>query len=268
MMMCMRSNKILVLVLFLVLTAYVYAKDNAKSAGNSFYSSSGASTDDIRNMFYKANAMYEYAEYNKAVSQYKKIIDKGWVSGPLFYNLGNCYFKEGKLGEAILNYERAKRFIPRDSDLESNYKYVKSLVKGNPGEEKEGFINRLFVSFTIDETAILLSVLYLMVLIIMIASLYIGLIRRYRLLLISIILFVFAAASIAMHNKVLKIKHEAIVVKENTDARFEPFERATAHFTLYEGTKVKVLSSEDNWCKIKRWDGKTGWVKKKDIEIF
>ena len=268
MMMRMRSNKLLVFVLFLALTPHVYAKDNTKSARDAFRVSSGCGTGDIRDMFYKANAMYEYSEYNKAVSQYKKIIDEGWVNGSLFYNLGNCYFKEGKLGKAILNYEKARRFIPRDSDLESNYKYVKSLIKGGAGREKENFIDRLFAPFTIDEAAILLSVLYLAVLFIAIAGLYIKPIRRYRLFSMSILAIVFIMASIAMYGKRSKLGKEAIVIKENTDVRFEPFGRATVYFNLYEGAKVKVLSSQKNWCRIKRWDGKAGWVKKKDIEIF
>ena len=263
-----RSNKLLFFALFFALTSCVYAKDNVKPVKNTVQASFGVAKGAITDMFYKANAMYEYGEYNKAIYEYKKIIDKGWVSGPIFYNLGNCYFKEAKLGKAILNYEKAKRLIPRDSDLESNYKYVKSLVKGGVGEKKTGFINRLFAFFTIDELAILLSVLYLVIFCIIIASLYIGWIKRYRLFLIIAILIVFMAVFVAMQGKISDVGNEAVVVKERTDARFEPFDRATAHFTLYEGAKIKLLSSGGKWCKIMRWDGKRGWVKKEDIEIF
>lgn len=34
------------------------------------------------------------------------------LSSNLFYNLGNAYYRQGKLGLAILNYERALRLDP------------------------------------------------------------------------------------------------------------------------------------------------------------
>ena len=248
---------VLLPILFLALAPNSYANSYANN-----------DIDSAREMFYKANAMYERSEYNKSILLYKKIIDKGWVSGPIFYNLGNCYFKEGRLGRAILNYEKARRFIPRDSDLESNYKYAKSLIKGGVGREKKNFADKLFADFTIDELAVLLSALYIAILLVVIMSLYIRLIKRYRVFLISIFVVVFITAFAAMHNKVSSLGKEAVVIKENTDVRFEPFNHATVFFTLYEGTKIKVLSSDGDWCKIKRWDNKAGWVKKEDIEVF
>jgi SH3-like domain-containing protein len=64
------------------------------------------------------------------------------------------------------------------------------------------------------------------------------------------------------------IGKEAIIIAEKADAKFEPFDLATTHFTLYEGMEVAVVSPKDSWCKIERSDKKTGWVKTSDLEVF
>ena len=228
--------------------------------------------DDLKTIFYTAGAMYEYGEYDKAIKEYNKIIEKGFESGAIYYNLGNCYFKKGKLGKALLNYEKAKRLIPRDSDLESNYKYARSLVKGGFIKDKRSwlirFTDKVFKNFTINELSILLSCLYIIILAVIILSLYVRLIRKYRLAIIAVVIFVFLLALLSFSYKVSLLGKEAIVVKENTDAKFEPLKSATSYFTLYEGMKAAVVKRQGGWCKIKRVDGKTGWVKMNAIEIF
>ncbi len=256
----MKKSMLLYLVIFLLVLPRAFARNKSDTL------------DSIKGIFYKANAIYSRAEYSKAISEYNKIIDKGWVSGAVFYNLGNCYFKEGKLGKAILNYDKARRIIPRDSDLESNYKYARSLIKGGSGKSVSSwlmsFVNWMFGSFTINELSVILSCIYLAVILIIILSLYYGLIRRYKTTVITVLIVVFIIAFIETRSKISIVGREGVVIVKKADVKFEPFVRATTYLTLYEGTEVKVLSCEGKWSKVKRWDGKTGWVEKNAIENF
>ncbi len=228
--------------------------------------------EGLKTIFYKANAMYKYAEYKKAVKEYNKIIGKDWESAFVYYNLGNCYFKMGKLGKAILNYEKARRLNPCDSDLESNYKYACSLVKGGFIKDKRGWLirlsDKLFSSLTIDGLSILLSIIYIVVLLTIIISLYNRAVKQYRRLIIAVLAFLFIFALVDLYSRIFLIGKEAIVVVEKTDAKFEPLKSSTTYFTLYEGTKVFVVSKQGRWYKIKRIDGKTGWIGADNVEIF
>jgi tetratricopeptide (TPR) repeat protein len=222
--------------------------------------------------FYRANTYYSDGEYDKAISEYEKVPVLGFESGNLYYNLGNAYFKKGELGKALLNYEKARRFIPRDNDLKSNYTYARSLIKGSVSEAKKKWwamaFDKLFSPFTIDGMAILLAMIFTGICLVILATVFIPSIKKYRVSALSILAITFALSSIATFKKISAIGKEAVIIVERTDAKFEPFERATTHFSLYEGTKVRVLSFKDSWCKVERLDKKTGWVKTLDLETF
>ena len=227
---------------------------------------------DPKYIFYKANTFYEEAKYEDAIREYEKLIDQGYESGNLYYNIGNCYFKKGELGKAILNYERAKKFIPHDSDLKSNYEYARSLVEEKIPEMKTWWPFRLLKGFsdyfTMNKLTLFSSILYIVAICILIISIFFKAIKKYVNYSISIIILIFILSIISLSVKINNIDKEAIIVSESIDSRFEPFDRATTHFILYEGMKVYVLKSKEDWYKIKRMDGKIGWVKRSALEVI
>ncbi len=223
-------------------------------------------------IFSGANALYEKGEYDKAIAEYEKIVEMGFESGNLYYNIGNCYFKNGRLGKAILNYEKAERLIPRDKDLESNYKYANSMVKYNMPEAGKicivRFADKFSGEFTINELTILMSIIYVLIVLVVIAYVIFKTHKRNFNAAVSILILIFALCCFSFHAKLFRLNREAVIIKENASAKFEPFDRATTHFKIYEGMKVYVLSSKSSWYKIRRPDGKTGWVKKESIELI
>ena len=223
-------------------------------------------------LFYKANLSYEAAKYDEAITQYSLILQQGLESGPLYYNWGNSYFKKGEIGRAILNYERAKRIIPWDGDLDSNYEYAKSFVRENLMESSgvwyEKIAEKIFKSISIDGLTIFLSVAYLFSLIILTAGLYLEQVKKYLKSILSICILILVIGGFGLYQKTVVLEKEAIVIVEKSEAKFEPFDRATTHFILYEGMKVQVLAEKKDWVRIKRADKKAGWVKASSIEIF
>ena len=69
-----------------------------------------------------AEEAYRSSEYVTAINSYEEIVESGWSSGAIYYNLGNSYYKEGQYGKAILSYERARRDLGNDADLMTNLK--------------------------------------------------------------------------------------------------------------------------------------------------
>ncbi len=227
---------------------------------------------DTQSEFFRANTYYSKGKYDKAIKGYEAVLNLGFESGSLYYNLGNSYFKKGQLGEAILNYEKAMRLIPRDSDLKSNYEYARSLIKGGIIKPKTQWyriaFDRIFSLFTIDELAFSLAVIFTIILLVILITVYISPIRKYEVGALSVLIIIFVLFFTALFEKVSVVGKEAVIIAEKTDAKFEPFDSATTHFTLYEGTKATIVLPKDSWYKIERSDKKTGWVKASDLEVF
>jgi tetratricopeptide (TPR) repeat protein len=233
--------------------------------------SSLVSAQSAERSFYKANDLYAEGRYDEAIEEYKGLLERGHESGNLYYNLGNSYFKTGRLGEAILYYERSMRLMPRDGDLESNYRHARSLVKGNiytpSGAWLLKFVYNMFDQFTVNELTVLLSIIYGMIIVVLLIGVFFK-VKRQVVITISVLTVIFGLALLSLSNKISLLDKEAIVTTESAEVKFEPFERATTHFTLYEGMRVKKILRKDGWFKIERLDGKIGWIKNTALEII
>jgi len=80
--------------------------------------STAQTTEDT--LLQRGNEAYSRGNYEKAIEDYKQLTDQSGFSAPVLYNLANSYALAGKTGLAVLNYERALRLAPGDSDISGN----------------------------------------------------------------------------------------------------------------------------------------------------
>lgn len=76
-------------------------------------------------LFEQANISFTQGEFEQAITQYTNIINKHGVSASLLYNLANSYAAAGQVGQAVLNYERARHLAPGDADIQGNLEQVR-----------------------------------------------------------------------------------------------------------------------------------------------
>ena len=62
--------------------------------------------------FDRATDAYHAGDYPSAVVSLEQLVDQGVVEAPVFFNLGNAYYRQGMLAPAIANYERALQVEP------------------------------------------------------------------------------------------------------------------------------------------------------------
>ncbi|OGX08892.1 MAG: hypothetical protein A2Z88_10085 [Omnitrophica WOR_2 bacterium GWA2_47_8] len=222
----------------------------------------------IEGPFKAAGDFYRQGDYKNAIQEYESILSRDSESGAVYYNLANSYFKDGQLGKAILNYERAKRLIPRDGDLGANYKFVLSQVRNYSSDLEPAWkvwLKQLIQSVTEGEYIIALMILYLLTGLVHLSRFFVAGSRKNIMLLcagLSCVLLILTAAFVYKIND----DNKTAIILKDTDARFEPRENATAHFKLSEGTPVAIQEKEGAWVKISRFDGKLGWVESQAIE--
>lgn len=225
----------------------------------------------VNSLFYKANEMYEDGAFIEAAEKYEQILNSGNESGEIYFNLANAYFKADRLAEAILNYERARRLMPRDADLKKNYDFAISEIKSS-GTMNAPFWKRVFsgisAKLTIDEMSVLISALFVLLLLNLFVYIKSG--KKSGSALAILILFALFEAYF-LTGAIIKYREttrEAIVMNEEVTANFAPLKRSTVHFTLYEGQKVYITEKRKHWYEIKRPDNKTGWVPEEVLAVI
>lgn len=82
----------------------------------------------------QADSAYTADNFKEAADTYLHVIATEGNSAALQYNLGNCYYRLGEMGKAILAYERALRLDPTFGDAKTNLEFVNARIADRPGE--------------------------------------------------------------------------------------------------------------------------------------
>ena len=215
----------------------------------------------------KANKFYQEQNYSEAISTYEKILSQGFESGALYYNLGNSFFKEGKLGKSILSYERGLKLEPNDEDLAYNLRIANSRTVDKISEVPKLFLvswwEGLVTAFGISGWSIL-SVLTFWVLLASIAVYFFSRKANWQRI-------TFMSGSISLSVMILlivilfaRINREAatdygILTEQTYSAKVSPDEKSNDAFVIHEGVKFSIEDAVGGWTKIRLIDGKIGW---------
>ena len=78
--------------------------------------------------YQEGNRLYQEGEFEDALASYLRLVEAGFESGEVYYNIGNAFFKLGDLAQSILYYERARRLLPGDEDVQVNLELARSLT--------------------------------------------------------------------------------------------------------------------------------------------
>ena len=87
----------------------------------------------------KANTAYINGDFHAAADAYEELLSRGVSSMKLYYNLGNAYFKDDRIGKAILYYNRALRLAPGNDDIRYNLSVAEARTKDNIEDIPEFF---------------------------------------------------------------------------------------------------------------------------------
>ena len=213
-------------------------------------------------IFFKANQAYNEGRYQEAIDQYEDLIDKGYRSGHLFYNLANGYFRLDELGEAILNYERAATLMPRDADLKFNRNYAMDLAQ-DAVESSDSLIFMAFFwssSLNLSELFWIFVIMNILFWSILIIRLYKRSDWNYYLMIILSVFWVVTGSSFSLKYYKLTSDNRSVILEPEVNVLAGPDINDTLLFKLHEGAIVEYERDEDDWSLIRISQSKRGWV--------
>ena len=214
------------------------------------------------------NKHYMNREFGLAATCYSRVIELGYESSSLLYNLGNACYKQDNMPRAILYYEKARLLDPGDEDIRQNLAIANSRIVDKidniPSFFLRRWINGVAGGLSPDQWALLSLILFALSLCAL--FIYIGS-RKYTMKKIGfttgILLFLFSITSLLLtQNRKQVIRHSrgAIVMTQVVNVKSSPDEQGTSVFALHEGTRVLMVDSVQQWKEVKIPDGNKGWV--------
>ncbi|MBR5257127.1 MAG: tetratricopeptide repeat protein, partial [Bacteroidales bacterium] len=218
---------------------------------------------------------YSASQWRQAVTDWSDLAATGLRSKELYYNLGNAYFKAGEIAPAILNYERALRLDPSDSDVRYNLEFARAQTQDRIDEVPE-FILKTWtrkLSYLLSSNAWAGLSLFLLALTLGLILLFLlgptvnarraGFFTGIVTLLLTLMCWGFARSLKSAAER----HDDAIVMRAVSSVTSSPSsDAAKSLFILHEGTKVKVLDEVSGYTDIELADGRRGWISSADIE--
>ena len=212
---------------------------------------------------------YDNSNLDAFILQQQELL-KNNQNGHVYYNLGNAYYRQGKIGHAIAAYLHAKQLLPRDADVKENLRFVHGKIKDKLTYD---FNNSLFTAMFFWQSFITTKELYISSCILLgIAFLIlIGFMLTKNKLLqqFSYVCFILGFFTLFVFTFDL-LFHEKWGSVVNAEVRVfsGPAENNTVIFKLREGAPFIVSRQDSSWYQINLSDGKKGWVSQKDVMVY
>jgi tetratricopeptide (TPR) repeat protein len=222
-----------------------------------------------------ANQAYEKGEYLQAAAGYEAIIRYGIHNSDLYFNLGNAYFKHGDLGRAILNYRRAHRLAPRDSDILTNLAVARAQTVDRLEATNEGTLANVVQMaeewLTLREAAFLALTLWLILCGLAVLAILQPRLRRWWVVGITVVGFFLLVGLASMFNRYYTEQRypPGVIVAQQVDVTSGPggTDQYLVEFDLHSGTEVHLLESRPGWRRISLPGNLQGWVPEETVEL-
>jgi tetratricopeptide (TPR) repeat protein len=223
-----------------------------------------------------ANQAYQDGKYADAAKLFQQLIATRGYSAPLCFDLGNAQLKAGQLGQALLQYERARYLAPADSGINHNLQ----LARRQAGLDPDPYRWWEVVIRSIDWTVWLgiIAACLILLLLAMIGranapgwssttgtpvAFWRKVFKTVFFVCIPLALFfAFVELSAAGFND----RIEGVVVAKPATLRLSPFESAEKTGTVPEGQLVTVEEHHNDYLWIDERSRQSGWVQQKEVE--
>ena len=227
---------------------------------NSIFSNESIEQKSLIDSFEKANLLYNNAQYVESLENYNEIIDSGYQSAEIFYNMGNCYYKINDIANAILFYERSILINPADEDVRNNLQMVRNSLIDDIDQVPESFfiskfnsVSSLYSYNTWGIFCIILSIVFLALFIVYYFSKSPIMKRSTFLGLIFLFLIISTVLRLGFNSfEKNYIEKYAIIFAQKIEIKEQPNMRSNNILQLHKGSKVKVIDEfNEEWSKIK-----------------
>lgn len=243
-----------------------------------------------------ADSAYNNGNFQEAIEIYNAVAMEKGVSAPLLFNLGNAYYQEGDIANAMLCYQKAKKLDPSNKRINGNLKFISGKIEDANKAEQKGkrkkvtedtpnFFQTVHTSVAKETSSnawagwaaaffLLFAGCVCLYLfnsnVLMRKTGFFGGIILLGLSMVCLVCAYMGAAEVENHEYGVVVTYKAEL---QTEPNFNG-DKSQNEGVLTRGTKVRIISEETdaegniNWYKIRLNSDYIGWVEAKDIAVI
>jgi tetratricopeptide (TPR) repeat protein len=224
-----------------------------------------------------ANSLYENGRFAEAAQAYEQLVAQGVYDSAVYYNLGNAYFRQGDVGQAIFNYQRAAQLAPRDADIQANLAQARAQVVDQfPAESSSLLDNFASVTsqyLTLNELALIaLGAWFLFGLVWLVyRQMQNGRSKEglQYILILSGLFMILATFSLGSRIYVENNRQQAVVIADVIDVSAGPSTDTITEFDLHNGAEIELLEQRGDWVRFTLLGGQVqGWVPAEAVAVY
>jgi hypothetical protein len=225
-------------------------------------------------IFTAANQAYLDGRHREAMAGYRKLIEAGVVHPDLYYNMANACYRAGRVGLAVLFYEKALALAPDDEAAASNLEMVRRELidrvvvddEGAVGEPLwHGFLRGLDLGWL---TGAFLALWWIVFAVLVARRLLLrGPARRLLfwinvpVISVALVLGVLLFSRIYIQERV----HHGVIVAQTAALREGPGRSAAVQMEVHAGLKVRLLNEVDDHVRVRLANGVEGFVQQSKL---
>ncbi len=220
-------------------------------------------SQQAQELFLLANKAYEKGESAEALRHYQAIKKKGPI---LWYNMGNCYYRQHDFAQAIACWQRALRgaTVSLYKDVEHNcaHAYQKLSKKYH-----SSWWDMIMASSAYRIPILVMQLLFLLCW----ALLFMMIMRRQKswhnyFSIIGLLLLLFYFGLVLWYHYQQQRQAYGIVIEKTAPLYVGPDAQYHAVGTAEIGDRITLMQKRAAWYKVSK-DGTTGWIPSSAIEI-
>ena len=230
------------------------------------------------NLFHAASLLYEDGNFEEAARAYEQLTRLGYHDSTLYYNLANSYYRADDHGRAVLNYLRASRLAPFDSDIRVNLALALADVGTTDSEKSPVPVLAQFADWVpwVSPNVAVSSALLLWI---VLSSMLIAVVWNRRFRNSSAVRLTAAVATLGIVllgvlaiGQDVSVDHwsrVAVVTAMSTDVLDAPRSTSTVRVSLESGREVTLVAARGGWAQVRLPRTQLeGWVPRPHVETI
>jgi len=223
--------------------------------------------------FREACDLYERGDFGGALAGFEAIKTAGIRSAVVYFNLGNCYYRQDQLGRSIANYRRALLVAPRDGDARTNLRLARASVYGgdSTATRSPGLSTLPLGLASPRRVQALFYVAYYLGAVFFLAVLFLGGKLRRRAFYGLVVALVVAGVAFGLSryavSKLASVS-EAVVVVDRAELKSGPGNAFEEISVLPDGAEVSLRAKSGMWVEVALPGGEVGWLRQDELETI